>query len=475
MSTGLLQQLADYGAFRDEEQGYVDVDDAFAAGNAVFPSGTSLYVVPRPSRRIGVLVAMAVAILTILSISVIPLWINNQETPSAGTIVPTTPVESTPTTITEFALTPGKWSRVPQDLTVFGGDDGQSGMSSVTVGGPGLVAVGWSKESAAVWTSVDGVTWSRVPYDESVFGGEDISMRSVTVGGPGLVAVGWDGELIADIPDTDAAVWTSVDGVTWSRVPHNEGIFGAAFMMSVTAGGPGLIAVGMDGPWGDGDAAVWTSVDGFTWSRVPHDEMVFGGVDSQVIQDVTVGGPGLVAVGMDGGRGPWDNNPGSNAAVWTSVDGVTWSRVLDDDAVFSSGGIQVMLSVATGGPGLVAVGADLGPPEHRRTPVWTSPDGTRWTRVPDDVTVRGALESVTAGGPGLVAVGSDPTEGNAVWTSVDGIIWSRVPHDRAVFGSWPNGINDVTVGGPGLVAVGGPGLVAVGGHASAAVWVTEEG
>jgi len=98
MSNGLLQQLADYGAFHDEEQGYVDVDDAFAAGNAVFPSGTSLYVVPRRSTRIGGSVAMAVAVLTILSISVIPLWINNQEAPSAGTIVSTSPVVSTPTT-----------------------------------------------------------------------------------------------------------------------------------------------------------------------------------------------------------------------------------------------------------------------------------------------------------------------------------------------------------------------------------------
>ncbi len=471
MSTGLLQQLADYGAFHDEEQGYVDVDDAFAAGNAVFPSGTSLYVVPRPSRRIGVLVAMAVAILTILSISVIPLWINNQEAPPAGTIVSTAPVVSTPTTLTESALTAGTWSRVPQDETVFGE---AGGMTSVTAGGPGLVAVGWNEEGPAVWLSVDGITWSRVPYDESVFGGEDISMRSVTVGGPGLVAVGWDGELIADIPDTDAAVWTSVDGVTWSRVPHDEGIFGAAFMMSVTAGGPGLVAVGMDGPWGDGDAAVWTSVDGFTWSRVPHDEMVFGGVDSQVIQDVTVGGPGLVAVGMDGGRGPWDNNPESNAAVWTSVDGVTWSRVPDDDAVFSSGGNPVMLSVTTGGPGLVAVGADFWPPEHRRTAVWTSPDGTRWTRVPDDVTVRGALTSVTAGGPGLVAVGIDATEANGVWTSVDGITWSRVPNDISVFGKWPGWITDVTVGGPGLVAVGSHDDDAAV-HGDAAVWVTEEG
>jgi len=160
----------------------------------------------------------------------------------------------------------------------------------------------------------------------------------------------------------------------------------------------------LDGPWGDGDAAVWTSVDGFTWSRVPHDESVFGGVDSQVILDVTVGGPGLVAGGNDGGRGWWDNNAENNAAVWTSVDGVNWSRVPHDESVFSSGGNPVMLSVTAGGPGLVAVGADFHPSELAETPVWTSPDGVTWTRVPDDATVRGSMTSVTTGGPGLVAL-----------------------------------------------------------------------
>lgn len=363
------------------------------------------------------------------------------------------------------------WSKVPHDAAVFGGE-GDQGLGGVTVGGPGLVAVGSDEEDAMVLTSLDGVTWSRVPHDDAVFGGEDMSMRSVTVGGPGLVAVGWDGEDLADTPNMDAVVWTSADGITWSRVPHDEGVFGAAFMESVTAGGPGLVAVGMDGPWGDGDAAVWTSMDGFTWSRVPHDESVFGGVDSQMIYDVTVGGPGLVAVGGDGGRGWWDNNPENKAAVWTSVDGITWSRVPDDESVFSSGGNPVMLSVTVGGPGLVAVGADSWPRNLAETPVWTSPDGITWTRVPDQGAGRGAMTSVTAGGPGVVAVGNfvEYEWTNGMWTSPDGITWTRVTDDETVFGEAGVGsdwINDVTDAGPRLLAVGDHG-------GDAAVWITEE-
>jgi hypothetical protein len=82
-------------------------------------------------------------------------------------------------------------------------------------------------------------------------------------------------------------------------------------MMDVTAGGPGLVAVGHDQvPGGDANAAVWTSTDGIAWSRVPHDEAVFGGGDGNAMLGVTAGGPGLVAVGGDGER------VSDSAAVW---------------------------------------------------------------------------------------------------------------------------------------------------------------
>ena len=201
-----------------------------------------------------------------------------------------------------------------------------------------------------MWTSPDGVTWSRVPHDEAVFGGGGWQqMASVIAGGPGLVAVGvdWSG-------DFDAAVWTSPDGITWSRVPHDEAVFGGAgsqLMESVTAGGLGVVAVGLAGLDGLFDAAVWTSPDGITWSRVPHNEAVLGG--GVQMFDVTAGGPGLVAVGSAGFGGlPF-------AAVWTSPDGITWSRVPHDEAVFGGGGWQYMSGVTAGGPGLVAVGYDL--------------------------------------------------------------------------------------------------------------------
>ncbi|MGI9624054.1 MAG: hypothetical protein ACR2PK_14555, partial [Acidimicrobiales bacterium] len=328
----------------------------------------------------------------------------------------------------------------PVETTVFGGAGAQT-MSSVIAGGPGLVAVGHDRTNAAVWTSADGLTWSRILHDETAFA--NAAMISVTKGGPGLVAVG--------VARGGAAVWTSAQGVAWSRVPHDDVTFGGSVMTSVSTGGPGLVAVGWAGSDDNSDAAVWTSVDGMTWSRV-REESVFGGTGSQVINGVTSGGPGLVAVGRD-----WDTGVliagvpeprDEDAAVWTSVDGLEWSRVPHDGAVFGGTGGEAMSDVIASGSGVVAVGGD-----SSRGIVWTSVDGLEWSRVPHDEAVLGnapyqkGIGAVTVGGPGLVAVDAAAT----VRTSVDGTTWSRTPRDEAVF-AWPWQMNSVTAGGPGLVA-----------------------
>ncbi len=59
--------------------------------------------------------------------------------------------------------------------------------------------------------------------------------------------------------------------------------------------------------------AATAAVSSSTWSRVPHDEAVFGGEGSQLMLSVTVGGPGLVAVG---GAGSGDD---LDAAVWVEA------------------------------------------------------------------------------------------------------------------------------------------------------------
>jgi hypothetical protein len=89
-------------------------------------------------------------------------------------------------------------------------------------------------------------------------------------------------------------------------------------MMSVTTGGPGLVAVGLSvlEPGMGSEAAVWVSPDGVSWSPVAYDDSVFGGEGDQVMNSVVVDGSNLVAVGSSG---PIE-----------TLDGAAWSVRLEE-------------------------------------------------------------------------------------------------------------------------------------------------
>ena len=181
--------------------------------------------------------------------------------------------------------------------------------------------VGADDSNPVVWTSTDGFTWARVPHDEAAFGAEDSGMFRVTVGGPGLVAVGWDMSV-----DVDAAVWTSTDGIRWSRVVVDEAVFGRSALFGVTATDEGLVAVGESLSDGSSGAAVWTSSDGITWARIPYDESVFGGA---VMLDVTAVGPFVVVVGESGsGMAVWTSLDGTRWSRVVDVDAASGRSAL---------------------------------------------------------------------------------------------------------------------------------------------------
>ena len=244
----LEHQLADYGEHQRELHGPISPEelvtrlgrtDDGAFVRVLSPSRPPAG--PRPRRPWLVALSAAAAVLVLVGGAALLFRVIGSDTPVATT----PPIDSF------SSLT---WSRVADDEAVFGGEGGQW-ISSVTPGGPGLVAVGADgtpDNDAAVWTSPDGVTWSRVPHDESIFGGEHgQTMTAVIAGGPGLVAVGE-----THVPSL-AAVWVSDDGITWSAVPHDEAVFGRANMYAVTVAGSGLIAVGVNESFGI-DAGVWS-------------------------------------------------------------------------------------------------------------------------------------------------------------------------------------------------------------------------
>ena len=374
------------------------------------------------------------------------------------------------------------WARIPFNVNIFGGS-GADQMNDVVAGSPGIVAVGFTIRSGnidgAVWYSMDAVTWFKVTDDAELGGPGSQSINALALGDNGFVAVGT--EQIGE--DDNAAVWFSPDGLDWRRVRSGSAVFGDAnsqVMEHVAAWDEGFVAVGIEKTDTEVRGAVWTSPDGLTWQRSPHSEAAFGGATRFTdLTAVLPVGSSLLAAGTVQPVDVLD----VDAAVWFSHDGgETWTQVETPESSLGDPGavrFQLVAGIAQGGPGFIMVATEqnlAGSPsgEYVNGLVWSSPDGVDWTRVFDhkpDFNQQ-TMQDVAFTQFGFFAGGYD-TQGEetqaAVWSSTDGGTWSQTPHSEIVFG------------GPGLqrinaLAEAGPGVVAVGsttenGEQDAAVWI----
>jgi Tol biopolymer transport system component len=318
--------------------------------------------------------------------------------------------------------------------------------------------------------------WSRTWIERP---GTGDSVNLVTAGGPGLVAMGSD-------VDGAPLAWASPDGASWERVPDRG--LGTGDIFDVAAGPGGLVAVGTPCEGCPFDGILWTSEDGRTWDRTADDPAL----GDALVEGIAAAGPGFVAVG------------GWNGA-WFSADGVGWTRAsvppVPSDVYPGDDGKhpQVYLTDVTGGGGrLVAVGwASLeGDGDQTRAVLWTSVDGMGWTDVPvdGDVFPAGTTLTSVAGRPGgFVAIGTISGAGggyaSAAWHSADGLVWNRV--GRAAFVSaYPDGttgdgtrvslnVSSVAAGPGGFVAVGADGYCHRSGDgcpsSEAVVWTSRGG
>jgi hypothetical protein len=190
-------------------------------------------------------------------------------------------------------------------------------VSDVIAAGPGFVAVGsvGLRGPGAAWTSADGLSWLATPGEAAL---TTLPLDAVAVTGTGLVAFG------AACPGTGECLTTNevtFDGSAWSQVPAFVGTYRAEPVRFATIGGR-LVGVGFtyvtSNPFVPA-GRVWTSPTGSPWTQVP-DAPVFAKAQ---INDVAVGAHGLVAVGS----AQTGSEIGTDAAVWTSPDGLAWTRL----------------------------------------------------------------------------------------------------------------------------------------------------
>jgi hypothetical protein len=215
---------------------------------------------------------------------------------------------------------------------------------------------------------------------------------------------------------------------------HDDDTFGPGFglVQEVTAGGPGFVAVGQlcenpDAPC-PGQPTVWVSETGDTWTRLPFLTDTLGN-----ISDITSYNGTLIAVGAV------STESGEAAAVWTSNDGYTWQRIVATDA-FNGEGNQWITGVTSSEDGIVAVGASWTPDQGTRGTVWFSPNGGQWkiggscaadapaTMIFEAVTTVGS--QYVAAGTRTITVGPDNEdeigEVGGVWTSQNGSVWTPI-------------------------------------------------
>jgi hypothetical protein len=273
--------------------------------------------------------------------------------------------------------------------------------------------------------------WQRI---ELPCAAENCHVGLVAASDKGLVATGWTSTASGE----EFVGWSSHDGVSWQPIEGDGASWGLA------AAGPGFVAVG--------GGSVWTSPDGVFWDRVQSNPD-----PRDWFQDVTAGGPGIVAVGRPN-------------KAWYSSDGLTWqaakvppvpARVYPGDDGKTP---QVyMTSVAAASDALVATGWMMFDNNREGPAMWVSSDGTSWRDVPldGDVFPRGcAPDNIAGDADGFVAVGECGSGKHFVWRSADGLHWEIVGGD--VFDGKT----------PGLLAAGPSGWVAIGDET---LWTSVDG
>ena len=282
----------------------------------------------------------------------------------------------------------------------------EKGIFDVAAGPTGLVAIGYDYDpprssckvapctsGPGVWRSKDGQAWERIQIDlgPGVIDRFSDPIAAIAAGPKGYVMVGFASDQGVPGPAVKAraAAWTSPDGAGWTRATDTADMDvgpcvdtgespSCGGMRAVVVTPSGFVAVGEVRTSSAADSppqpAAWTSRDGQTWTRIT--EGLGSGAETVNIggylSGVTVGGPGLVAVGAS--CSPDCGPSATDGIVATSVDGSTWTLTRLNDA-------SELEAVASTGRSLFAAGVRQSDGGSAELQLWRSDDGVAWQRV----------------------------------------------------------------------------------------------
>jgi hypothetical protein len=352
-----------------------------------------------------------------------------------------------------------RWAR--EESPVKGSPDG------VLVATDGRSALAFTPASG-LWLRAPGASWARVSADTAVFPvpSHYSSIRSVVRSGDRLVAVGRDGP--------DNAVWTSTDGRAWARRADSAAGFADGRVDALTALGDLLVGAGTVPTAAGALAAVWTSADhGDTWQAADPGDPAFSVRDVTQIFDVTAGGPGLVAVGLS-------YTDEIDAQAWFSADGRTWQRA-SEPAAWSGPGDQALGHVCPlPGGGVLALGASVVRGQSTAW-AWSSQDGRSWERVaaeaarPLAAPGAGFLAGCSSSPAGTLVGGGVAGSGGfdgALWRTVDGRTWTALGSPGTFASPDTDSVVATAADGPRIVvsALNGGNLVLYGSADGGSTW-----
>jgi len=273
-------------------------------------------------------------------------------------------------------------------------------------------------EAAVVWLSHDARTWELLPFQGALDGA---SMEHAATDGSRIVVSGFLREPSARVP----IVWVSDNGVRWEAVTQGDGL--PEHLVWTESGFIGARATD-DGP------QFVASEDGRSWRPLtnPGDH----GAGEVMGMSVGLDGTTVVAVGMTYQYADDGQLLTITGTSWLSREGTTWERAPANEGPEGAW----MSAAAETDRGWVAVGldqtVDVEPADEMA--VWTSSDGLRWTRAPTSLigsASDGYADEVVWTGEQLVATGSVGGEGGSViafWLSRDGTTWDAVEGQAAL-------------------------------------------